>query len=97
VSEAKFTPMVIAAARALCKSSSEVCNVDYEDNWKLYGGEFLIEAERALAACGANDLLEALQAVVDAFQFTNESPGQYEAIQAARAAISRATGQGEDK
>lgn len=60
----KHTPMVVAAARALCRRNSELCNVDFEDNWKLFGDGFLMDAQLALESAAAPELLEALQGVV---------------------------------
>lgn len=56
----KHTPMVVAAARALCRRNSDLCNVDFDDNWKLYGGDFLMDAQVALESAAAPELLEAL-------------------------------------
>ncbi|QJC75458.1 hypothetical protein [Stenotrophomonas maltophilia] len=43
---------VTAAARALCRRASEAFNVDFEDNWKIYGHEYIKDAEAALVAAG---------------------------------------------
>lgn len=55
----KHTPMVVAAARALCRRNSELCNVDFEDNWKLFGDGFLMDAQLALESAAAPELLDA--------------------------------------
>lgn len=60
MAESKYTPMVVAAGRALCKNASEVCNVDFEDNWKVYSEGYMVDAQRVLAACGVPTLLGAL-------------------------------------
>lgn len=46
----QHTPEVIAAARALCKRNAEVCNVDADDSWAIYGEEFIADAIAALQA-----------------------------------------------
>ncbi|MNM28146.1 hypothetical protein D3C81_386550 [compost metagenome] len=56
----KHTPMVVAAARALCRRDSDLCNVDFDDNWKIYGDGFLADAQVALESAAATELLEAL-------------------------------------
>jgi hypothetical protein len=38
------------AARSLADRSADVCNVDREDNWKVYGDQFLADADAALRA-----------------------------------------------
>ena len=37
-----------AAARHMCNRSADACGVDREDNWKIYGGEFIAELREAL-------------------------------------------------
>lgn len=94
------SPMVVAAARELCKRASEVCNVDFEDNWKIYGSDFIADAKAALDACGAPELLEALQAAEQKLVELEHAVGGGDdefyvegAILKARAAIARATGE----
>jgi len=53
----KHTPMVVAAARALCRRDSDLCGVDFDDNWKLYGDGFLADAQVALESIAAPELL----------------------------------------
>lgn len=53
------TPMVVAAAKALCRRGAEQCGVDFEDTWKVYGDDYLAEVSEMLDACGATELLEA--------------------------------------
>jgi hypothetical protein len=36
--------MILKTARHLCQKSSYICNVNEEDNWKLYSEEFCSEA-----------------------------------------------------
>lgn len=47
------SPRITAAARALCKLSATECNINEEDNWKLYGDQFKTDAAVALAAADA--------------------------------------------
>lgn len=68
---AKHTPMVVAAAREICRLSAEACGIDNEDSWKIHGDGFLNEAEQVLQACGAPELLEAAQAI----EFALRMPG----------------------
>ena len=82
-----YSPMVVRAARVLCKRNSDVCGVDNDDNWKTYGEAWLADAQAALYAAGAHEVLEALKALL-AF-----SPGTQNAFtKQARAAIAKATG-----
>lgn len=60
MSAAKHTPMVVAAARVLCKRGADECNVDFEDSWKVHGNSYLEDARLALEAAAAPELLEAL-------------------------------------
>lgn len=66
---AQHTPtpmaMVVAAARALCDQHASMCNVNADDLWNLESEGFKEDAEKALEACGALELLEALQALVN--------------------------------
>ncbi len=41
---------VSAAGRALADRSAQLCNVDAEDNWKIYGGDYIEDARVALIA-----------------------------------------------
>lgn len=61
----QHTPMVVAAAKVLCLRSSNTCNVDYDDAWRIYGEEYLEDAKAALDAAGAPDLLEELENCLD--------------------------------
>lgn len=65
VSGAKYGPMVVAAARVLCKRSAEQCNVDFQDSWKFYSEDYLADDAAALDAAAAPELLEALTTLHD--------------------------------
>lgn len=54
-------PMAVKAAKQLCKSYSDSCGIDADDAWHIYGDEFIKDAQEMLDACGATDLLKALQ------------------------------------
>ena len=41
---------ITAAAKALCRQASTACNVDFDDNWKLYGDEYIADATAVLNA-----------------------------------------------
>jgi hypothetical protein len=93
-------PMVVAAARTLCKRSSEACNVNNDDNWKVYGQDFIEDAQAALDACGASELLEALlttaamlsacRLIVSDKECRDEMGTQ---VKAAQALLAKATGE----
>lgn len=85
--KAAHTPMSIAAARALAERSAAQCGVDAEDNWKIYGEDFIADAEAALNAAGAADLLEALCDMVSDHADLSDATLQF-----ARSAIAKATG-----
>ena len=61
----KHTPMVVAAAKALCRRGAEQCCVDFDDSWKVYGDEYLTDAQATLEAAGVPALLAALQSAAD--------------------------------
>lgn len=92
------TPMVLAAARALSAQAAQECNVDADDQWKVYSDVFMVDAEAALKACGAFDLLEALQAEEEwrarDLSGAIDPEWDYETMVGAkrRAAIAKATG-----
>lgn len=88
------TPMAVAAAKALCRRSAEQCGVDAEDSWKVYGDDYLADAAAMLDACGATELLEALQVVVRDWtaQFERAGHAAPAWCRQARAAIAKATG-----
>lgn len=88
----KHTPMVAAAARALCTRRCDACGTDFDDEWKLYGDVDMLDAEAALEACGAPELLEALQEVW-AWGTDENDENAAAACQKARAAISKALGE----
>ena len=41
---------ITAAAKALCRQASTACNVDFDDNWKVYGDNYIADATAALNA-----------------------------------------------
>lgn len=88
---AKHTPMVVAAARALNKRCADACGIDAEDQWKIYGAEFLEDAQFVLDAAGASDLLASLKEADEDFEregFDKECSYRDHII----AAIDKATG-----
>jgi hypothetical protein len=54
-------PMVVAAARALCRLHAVACNVNEADLWNLESDWFKSDASEALAAAGMPEMLEVLQ------------------------------------
>lgn len=50
-------PMVLKAARAWCKRHAEACGLDEETLWAEREAGFLVEAQAALDACWALELL----------------------------------------
>jgi hypothetical protein len=98
MSAAKHTPMVVAAARALCRQHAAVCNVDADDLWNMDSETFKEDAQKALDAAGAPELLKACSAIDTFFVFfdshipPNKGEGAREALRMVRAAIAKATG-----
>ena len=89
----KHTPIVVAAARALCRRDSDICNVDFDDNWKLYGDSFLMDAQVALESAAAPELLEALILARQEFAGLPHSLGyDFTHLPKIDALIARATG-----
>lgn len=101
---ATYPPMVVAAARVLCRRGAEQCHVDFDDSWKLYGEDYLQDAKQALDAAGAPELLEALRRLEVAANTVaychDRHRGNFAAAlsemesdaEAARAAIAKVTG-----
>lgn len=79
-------PMVIKAARELCKRASNDCNVIEQDNWAIYGEDFIADAEAMLNAAGAPDLLQALEGLLSLDEDLS-ADGADAALKAARAAL----------
>jgi hypothetical protein len=88
--------MEIKAARSLCDRAADACGINRADNWNVYAEDFKADAKAMLDACGAPDLLEALQDLFDADMehvlMGDGKDDQIEAIAKARAAIAKATG-----
>ncbi len=53
------SPMVMKAARKANEIASRECNTCPEDGWKLYGSEYIRDAQEMLTECGALECLEA--------------------------------------
>jgi len=89
------TPMVVAAAKALCKRTSAACEINAKSDWIGYSEEYLDDAQAALDASGALDLLAELQNIADAdpSKWAKETQDQFQpwAQSRARAAIAKAT------
>lgn len=96
MSDTKHTPMVVAAARTMCKLESEGCGVDNDDLWKIYGAEFLKDAEKVVEATVAYELLHQLELAegrlmtLDAMKHP-AIPLNDDLIESIRAAIAAAT------
>lgn len=93
------SPMVAAAAREMCRLSSEMCGVDNDDNWKAYGDGFLKEAAMVLDAAGVPRLVIAAQMVladlnarIDASRTDCLPTPLFRGIADLHAAIAKATG-----
>ena len=54
------SPMVLKAARALSDRSAELCDVDWDEQWKLHSAHFIDNAQAALDAVGAEEMREVL-------------------------------------
>lgn len=81
-------PMVVAVAKALVKRHAEVCNVNDEDLWLIEGEFFIEEAQIALDACAAPELLTAAEkALAECADLIGTPAGA-----ALEAAIAKATG-----
>lgn len=93
---AAHTPMALAAGRALADRAAVHCSINADDNWKVYGEDFIEDAEFALNAAGAPELLDIAKRI-DALltgQRWNPEGDAPEALllRDARAAIKKATG-----
>lgn len=86
--------MAIAAGRALCKLSSESCNIDFDDNWKFYGEHFIEDADAALEASGARELLTVLEQLTATVSDSLTAGGVvHPSLAKAREAIAKALGE----
>lgn len=83
--------MTVAAAKEQCRRVADSCNVYFDDLWKTEGEVFLSDADAMLKACGAHELLEALRLCIDRLEPAITAL-EFEAVDAARAAIKKATG-----
>jgi hypothetical protein len=90
---ARPSPMVVAAAREMCRQQADECGIDKDDLWKLYGEEFLACAELMLKTAGVPALLEALAEVVSSDLEMSER-GKSALIARCRALIAEAGGAG---
>jgi hypothetical protein len=52
---AAFEAQITAAARALSNHNADICNVNRDDNWMIYGEDFRERAKVALEAAQAAD------------------------------------------
>lgn len=75
------TPMYVIAAEVLCKRSIEMCDVRFEDAWNKYGEHYLLEAQAALDAVGAPDLLEALVRIMDVDRPLSGNPSHSDLVE----------------
>jgi hypothetical protein len=95
VQSAKHTALA-AAAKALARQHAEVCNVDFDDLWKLESESFYEDARKVLDAIGHDDLIAVLRAlhddIAEYLRFNNLGGFDNYWMRAARAAIAKATG-----
>lgn len=68
-------PMVIKAARVLNRRTAQCCNTDEEDSWRVYGPDFIADAQVALTGCGALDCLQGLEYAVSQVPEFGTVPG----------------------
>lgn len=68
-------PMVLKAARAWCKRHAEACGLDEATLWAEREAGFVTEAQAAIEACGAIELLAALVFYAERqhLQFTDDN------------------------
>jgi len=60
LAERKYSDaQLTAVARALCRDNSQVCNVNNDDNWKMYSEDYIAQARVALAALASVKTLDA--------------------------------------
>ena len=92
-------PMVEKAARAWCKRHAEACGLDEATLWAEREAGFITEAQAALEACGALELLEALRAADRCLSTPHskrnkpDGTGENTNLAVIRAAIAKAEGQ----
>lgn len=80
-----YAPMTVAAARWLSRNAAERCGVNADDEWKVYGGDYLKDADALLQDIGAAGLLIACQQAIYALKGREHD-------QFLRDAIAKATG-----
>lgn len=86
-----LTRMYVAAGKVLANRSADACGIDRGDNWKTYGDEFIADAIAVMDAIGADDMLTALRGLLAWHDATHNN--SRDAIEAARAAVRKATGE----
>jgi hypothetical protein len=93
--------MTYKVARTLCKRAAAMCGTNERDEWNSYSELYTSDAQAALKACGAFDLLDALlnalpyveDVLADKAQLACFKPGVVQAhAKAIRAAVAKATG-----
>lgn len=104
--QAKHSPMVIAAARELCKRAAGTMRLDFEPWWESSRDAYIADAQAAFDAAGVGELVEALNdlvVVIKAAGLANLSNGVQlgqtawfvkasDAMTSAKSALTRATG-----
>ena len=77
-------PMVEKAARAWCKRHAEACGLDEATLWAEREAGFLTEAQAALEACGALELLALAEQYADECASCGEPPVSGRALRTRR-------------
>jgi hypothetical protein len=93
---ARPSPMVVAAAREMCRQQADECGIDKDDLWKVYGEEFQACVELILQTAGVPQmvafaqsfLLAATGATAGSLVLDRASP----LVGAARDIVTQATG-----
>jgi hypothetical protein len=87
----KDTPMVVSAAKALCRRYAEQFGVDFEHSWKIYGEEFIEDALKAFEAAAVPNLLGFVEEYISAWE--EGMAGDSYLLRMAQVAIAKATGE----